>query len=95
MLCHKHSNSRGKRNPHAFCAINGANESADWHALLCRYLPQEVPELLFESYTRRPVVIPNYLMMRVEFLGFAIRAILLNLEDVSLTGYYSAKAIKP
>jgi hypothetical protein len=36
-----------------------------------------------------------YLMTRVEFLSFAIRGILLNLEGVSLTGYYSAKAIKP
>jgi hypothetical protein len=37
----------------------------------------------------------TYLMMRAEFLGFAIRAILLNLDDASFTGYYSAKAIRP
>ena len=59
MLRHKYPNSGSKGNSVTFCAIDDTNELADRHALLCRYLPQEVPELLFESYTRRPVVIPN------------------------------------
>ena len=59
MLRHKHSNSRGKGTALPFVLLMALTSSADRHALLCRYFPQEVPELLFQSYTRRPVVIPN------------------------------------
>jgi hypothetical protein len=59
MLRHKHPNSGSKGNSVTFCAIDDTNESADRYALLCCDLAQEVPELLFQGYTRRPIVIPN------------------------------------
>ena len=49
MLRHKHSNSRGKGNAHAFCAINGANE---W--LIGTLLPVNIVQ--FSSARRKATV---------------------------------------